>query len=130
MSVHDQDDGGGDDGQGPFRDNASPPKPPRPMSTPAVAALPCVLGGWFSLWLAVEGVEIGRVAGILLLALGGMFGLFGLMDTRPTVIDGGADVLEPKRGRPLAKLALGVLLGPIVLACVGFGLLLLTCMGH
>jgi len=33
-------------------------------------------------------------------------------------------------GRNLAKLGLGCLLGPVLLGCIGFGLLLLTCGGH
>ena len=121
-----------DAGQGPFRVNAKEPDPATPWSIPAVLTLPFVTFGWFSAWLLAEGTGDGwlyaSAAGLL---LGGVLGLVGLTDTRPVPEHAGSEDLPlPKRGRTAAKLGLGCLIGPIVLGCLFFGLILLTCMGH
>jgi hypothetical protein len=121
-----------DPARGPFRDNAREADPEPPWSIPAILAIPSVLFGWLAAGLMAEGMgEVWMHASAAGLLLGGVLGLFGLMDTRPHPEHAGAvDLPPPKRGRGLAKLGFAFLLGPIVLGCLFFGLLLLTCMGH
>jgi len=118
-------------GQGPFRENAKDPDPPEPYSIPAVLSLPVVIAGWISPFVLSSLGGVAVYAAMSCLTVGGVLGLLGLIDTRPRPEHAGADDLPPpKRGRVLAKLGFAFLLGPIVLGCLFFGLLLLTCGGH
>lgn len=126
--------------EGPFRDNARPPDPTTPWSYPAVASPVLVIGGWLVCVLALNRLEALLYVGSLMLLAGGAAGAFGLVETKPRVRSA-REPLDAEQsdeplptalyqGRSLAKLGLGCLLGPVLLGCIGFGLLLLTCGGH
>lgn len=118
--------------EGPYRADARPPEPPLPWSTAAVASLPLAVSGWGAVWgfLAGDLVGLGPVAAVLLVA-SLLAGILGLSETN--VVPATDDTSPPAaryRGRGLAKAGLGMLVAPLVLGCLLFGLLLLTCGGH
>jgi len=122
--------------QGPYRDDARPSTLPAPWSTPAVASLPTVVLGWI-LVLAASDFGVGALyVGGLVLLVGTVLAAAGISETSapPEVVRDPAEPASPPpvipRGRPVAKLALGVFLTPIVLGCIGLGLLFLACGGH
>ena len=124
--------------EGPFRDNARPPDPEPGWSYMAVASPILVIGGWLACGYALSEAESVIYVGVLLLFCGGAAGAFGLVETKPRAAASqpregdppDAPAVPTSQGRDLAKLGLGCLLGPILLGCIGFGLLLLTCGGH
>jgi TRAP-type mannitol/chloroaromatic compound transport system permease large subunit len=115
--------------QGPFRDDARPEEAPPPLSIAAAISLPAVVVGWICA-LAIGQAEVMLYPAGLLLLVGFIAGLLGLSDTKPEYDATLERAVSRYQGRTLAKTALIVLLAPIVLACVGLGLLFLSCMGH
>lgn len=120
-----------DNPEGPFRDNARPPDPSPMRSVTAILSPILVVVGWALLALSIHRLEILGYLGVLLLLAGGGAGAFGLIETRPPAPDVEVTGRPVEQGdRLYAKLGLGCLLGPILVGCIGFGLLLLTCGGH
>lgn len=126
----------GENSEGPFRDNAAPPPPqPPPWSYTAIASPLVAVAAWSLVWLGASVNEALGVLGAFLLFAGVIAGALGLAETRPLVPEASreGDAERPRvvyRGRGYAKLGLGLVLGPILLGCIGLGLLLLTCGGH
>lgn len=101
------------------------------MSVTAAVALPLVVVGWGSVWAALasrtDGFFVVAAASLL---LGAVSGALGMVETKPVVDPETGRPRIPYRGRTAATLALGALLAPLILGCIAFGLLLLTCGGH
>lgn len=116
---------------GPFREDARPSAPPPKLSVTAAIALPLVLVGWGSVWAAFStGTDGFLVMAAVCLLSGAVSGGLGMVETRPIIDEETGRSWNPYRGRAAATLALGALLAPLILGCIAFGLLLLTCGGH
>ncbi|MBX7191474.1 MAG: hypothetical protein K1X94_05430 [Sandaracinaceae bacterium] len=89
----------------------------------ALVSLPLVIVGWLLEAMVFQGFDVLLVPGGLVLLAGAVAAILGLQETEPKRPD-------RRGGRGLAKVALGLLLGPVLLACLVFGLILLTCAGH
>ena len=114
---------------GPFRDDARPEEAPPPLSPAAAVSLPLVIVGWICA-IAIGQAEVMLYPAGLFLLGGFVAGLLGLADTKPVHDAALERSVSRFGGRGLAKTALFVLLTPVVLGCVAFGLLFLSCMGH
>ena len=117
--------------EGPFRDNARAPDPSPMRSITAILSPIFVIGGWALVGFSLNRLEVLGYMGGLMLLSGGAMGALGLIETRPPPPDVEPVGRQVERGdRIYAKIGLGCLLGPVLLGCIGFGLLLLTCGGH